>query len=93
MKKYFLYVTVCILTLLCASCSKTNEFTVEMYGKTSNERVNMTVTLPKSSHENDITFTVNNVIYTCSNLPSVASPKYIFDDANDDGIKTVTLTN
>ena len=92
--KHMLFLTVfLLLTLIFSACGEQKEqFTVtmeEMYA--GHDPITLTVTLPNTPKESDITFAIDGTVYTIASMPTVNDPMFVFSDIPDDGMQKIYL--
>lgn len=94
MKKIAFLTTAIFLFLTLASCAGgSDKFTVEMTeARAQVDPIAMTVTLPDNAKESDITFTINEIVYSVSSIPTVDDPAFVFADADGDGMQSIMFT-
>ena len=89
MKKIFAMLL--LISLLLFTACGTNTFSVIMteVGRTA-ETVTMKVSMDGTTYA-DLTFIINNTVYTVSNTPTVSDPAICLTSTQDDGMESVRL--
>lgn len=81
-----------ILAVLFTACGGQTQFSVTMNESyAAHEPITVTVNLPGSAKESEITFDIDGTVYSVTSMPTVSAPTFVFADVADDGMQSVCL--
>ncbi len=89
MKKILIPLLLAVLLLLTA-CGTTSFSVTMTEAYQAAETITMKVSIKGTTYA-DLTFTVNGIAYTVSNIPTVSNPTICLDSSQEDGMEYVRL--
>lgn len=92
MKRILSLLLAVILTVLFTACGGSTTFSVTMTESSgAHDPITVTVNLPGSTKESEITFDIDGTVYAVTSQPTVNDPTFVFADVADDGMQSVCL--